>query len=147
MLAWSCNLWSCALLESGLLPRRPMVDPATRRKLESEAEVLAASQLDLLAQIEAQLRAVHHLMRRIEPLRARSAGQSSEAMTNGQRADTLTGLSGDLEAIEHQLSVQLRCCQDMQATIAHMRLRLPALKKAAGLIEQTEPSSQDNTDT
>ena len=46
-------------------PATPMVDPATRRKLESEAEVLAASQLDLLAQIEAQLRAVHHLMRRL----------------------------------------------------------------------------------
>ena len=114
-----------------------MVNPATRRKLESEAEVLAASQLDLLAQIEAQLRAVHHLMRRIEPLRARSEGQPSEAMTNGERADTLTGLSGDLEAIEQQLSVQLGCCEDMLATIALMRQRLPALKQAAGLIEQT----------
>ena len=136
-----------ARLESGLLPSRPMVDPATRRKLESEAEVLAASQLDLLAQIEAQLRAVHHLMRRIEPLRARSGGQPSEAMTNGERADTLTGLSGDLEAIEQQLSVQLGCCEDMLATIAQMRQRLPALKQAAGLIEQTGLSSQDDTDT
>ena len=124
-----------------------MVDPATRRKLESEAEILAASQLDLLAQIEAQLRAVHHLMRRIEPLRARSVGQPSEAMTNGERADTLTGLSGDLEAIEQQLSVQLGCCEDMLATIAQMRQRLPALKQAAGLIEQTGLSSQDDTDT
>ena len=128
-------------------PATPMVDPATRRKLESEAEVLAASQLDLLAQIEAQLRAVHHLMRRIEPLRARSGGQPSEAMTNGERADTLTGLSGDLEAIEQQLSVQWGCCEDMLATIAQMRQRLPALKQAAGLIEQTELSSQDDTDT
>jgi hypothetical protein len=56
-------------------------------------------------------------------------------------------LSGDLEAIEQQLSVQLGCCEDMLATIAQMRQRLPALKQAAGLIEQTELSSQDDTDT
>ena len=68
-------------------------------------------------------------------------------MTNGERADTLTGLSGDLEAIEQQLSVQLGCCEDMLATIALMRQRLPALKQAAGLIEQTGLSSQDDTDT
>ena len=68
-------------------------------------------------------------------------------MTNGERADTLTGLSGDLEAIEQQLSVQWGCCEDMLATIAQMRQRLPALKQAAGLIEQTELSSQDDTDT
>jgi Ni2+-binding GTPase involved in maturation of urease and hydrogenase len=41
-------------------------DPATGIKaFKSQAEVLVVHQLDLLAQIEAQLRAVHRTMRRI----------------------------------------------------------------------------------
>jgi hypothetical protein len=123
-----------------------MVDRTSRQALESEAEILVASQLDLLAQIEAQLRAVHHLMRHIEPLRPRSAGQPSEPISNGHRADSLSGLSSELDAIEHQLSVQLECCEDMQATIGRMRRRLPALKKAAALIEPTGSPVEDDKD-
>ena len=40
-----------------------------RRVLEDMAEWLAVEQLDLLAQVEAQVRAVHHTMRSIEKLR------------------------------------------------------------------------------
>jgi len=114
-----------------------MVDHATRQTLEAEAEVLTVCQLDLLAQIEAQLRAVHHLMRRIERLRATKAGQPGEPMSNGQRSETLRELSGELEAIEQQVDVQVDCCEEMRATIGKMIQRLPALKQAAALLDDT----------
>ena len=112
-----------------------MVDRVTRQTLETEAEVLAVCQLDLLAQIEAQLRAVHHLMRRIERLRSPKTGQPTEPMSNGQRSETLRELAGELEAIEQQADVQLECCEDMRATIGKMIQRLPELKQAVALLD------------
>ena len=118
------------------------MDRVTRQKLETEAEVLAVCQLDLLAQIEAQLRAVHHLMRRIERLRAPKTGQPTEPMSNGQRSETLRELSGELEAIEQQVDVQLECCEDMRATITKMIQRFPALKQAAALLDDPGSSTK-----
>jgi uncharacterized coiled-coil DUF342 family protein len=114
-----------------------MVDRVPRQTLDSEAEVLAVCQLDLLAQIEAQLRAVHHLMRRIDRLRSPKTGQPTEPMSNGQRSETLRELSGELEAIEQQVDVQLECCEEMRAIIGKMIQRLPALKQAATLLDDT----------
>jgi hypothetical protein len=117
-----------------------MIDDETRRNLENEAEMLVVYQLDLLAQVEAQVRAVHHLMRRLNQLRTRNPGQAGVALSNGERSDTMAGLAGEMEAIEKQLSVQQNCCDDMQTTIARMQERLPVLKKvAAQLLDPGDP--------
>ena len=115
-----------------------MVDEETRIKLETEAEILAVCQLDLLAQVEAQVRAVHHLMRRLGQLRARRPGQGHAAMTNGERSEVMVGLSDELTAIEVQMSVQQECCDDMQETIARMRERLPVIKAVAAQLTDTD---------
>jgi hypothetical protein len=116
-----------------------MASDASRLELEREAEVLAAHQLDLLAQIEAQLRSVHSLMRRIELLRARKPGQTTIPMSNGQRSTSMVGLSGELDAIEQQLGIQHDCCADMQATITRMQQRLPVMKTVAGGLDRPSP--------
>ena len=56
---------------------------------EDDAEVLFVQHLDLLAQLEAQLRAVHHTMRRIERLRGGSRRVGPE-LANGERESILT---------------------------------------------------------
>jgi hypothetical protein len=117
-----------------------MIDHETRQHLETEAEVLVVYQLDLLAQVEAQVRAVHHLMRRLNQLRARTPRQPGVALSNGDRSDTMAGLAAEVEAIGKQLSVQQECCGDMQTTIARMQERLPVLKKvAAQLLDPGDP--------
>jgi hypothetical protein len=115
-----------------------VVDDETRLKLETEAEMLAVCQLDLLAQVEAQVRAVHHLMRRLGQLRARRPGQRHVEMTNGERSEVMVGLSDELTAIEAQMGVQQECCDDMQETIARMRERLPVLKAVAAQLTDTD---------
>jgi hypothetical protein len=128
--------------EHALLPHRAsrMIDHETRQHLETEAEVLVVYQLDLLAQVEAQVRAVHHLMRRLNQLRARTPRQPGVALSNGDRSDTMAGLAAEVEAIGKQLSVQQECCGDMQTTIARMQERLPVLKKvAAQLLDPGDP--------
>jgi hypothetical protein len=70
---------------------RAMEDPnrtAVLRAFEGEAEVLVVYQLDLLAQLEAQLRAVQHTMRCIEKLRATNNRVGPE-LTNAGRGETL----------------------------------------------------------
>jgi hypothetical protein len=111
------------------------VDDETREKLDAEAEVLALFQLDLLAQVEAQVRAVHHLMRRLGQLRARRPGQTMVALSNGERSDLMVALADELTAIEAQLGVQQVCCDDMHETIARMQERLPVLKRIASQLD------------
>lgn len=96
---------------------------------ESEAELLAVHQLDLLAQLEAQLRAVHHTMRCIEKLRGPNLRVGPE-LTNGQRGDTLHTLASELRAIDAELAVQHQSCEDMQRTIRHMQARLLAWRES-----------------
>src|SRR4051812_21898172 len=116
----------------------PMVSGATRLELEREAEILAAYQLDLLAQVEVQVRAVHGLMRCLEQLRVRKPGQTTVELANGQRADTIGELSTEMAGIERQLRLQQQCCAEMQATIARMEHRLPVLKTAVVRLSNTE---------
>ena len=101
---------------------------AVLRAFEGEAEVLAVHQLDLLAQLEAQLRAVQHTMRCIEKLRATKHRVGPE-LTNAGRTETLQVLSSELEAIDNELQVQHQSCEDMQRTIRDMQARLALLRQ------------------
>jgi uncharacterized coiled-coil protein SlyX len=100
------------------------------RDFEREAEVLVVHHLDLLAQMEAQLRAVHNTMRRIYGMRAREFREGPE-LTNGQRASTLTDLSIEMAAIDRNLQEEHECCGDMQQTINQMQAHLTRLKQLA----------------
>ena len=105
------------------------------KTFEREAELLVVHQLDLLAQIEAQLRAVHHTMRRIERLRGGKHHVGAE-LSNGERATTLAGLSGELEDLDQHLLMEHECCDLMQETIKEMQARLADLKQTAARLEQ-----------
>jgi len=69
---------------------------------ESEAELLVNYQLDLIAQLESQLRAIHHTMRHLEKLRG-AKHRVGPNLSNLQRADTLLHLSEDLTGLDGQL--------------------------------------------
>jgi chaperonin cofactor prefoldin len=100
------------------------------RDFELEAEVLVAHQLDLLAQIEGQLRAVHQTMRRIERLRNVNNRVGPE-LSNGARQEVLAALTQELNAVDAQLLLQHQSSRDMQSTIAKMQERLAAIKRLA----------------
>lgn len=93
---------------------------------ETDAEMLAAHQLDLLAQLEAQLRGVHHMMRRIERLRS-ATSRSGPEVANGEQASTLNGLSDEVAEIDGQLATQQRSLEKMQEIIMRMRERVSEL--------------------
>jgi chaperonin cofactor prefoldin len=99
------------------------------RALEAEAEFLVLHQLDLLAQVEAQVRAVHHTMRRIETLRAARLRVGPE-LSNGEREDVLRELGKELERIDAHVAVQHTSCVEMQEAVERMRERLKAMRQA-----------------
>ncbi len=98
------------------------------KAFETDAEVLLVHQLDLLAQLEAQLRAVHHTMRCIERLRSAKYRVGSE-LSNGERRETLTTLADEVTAIDRELQTQHQSCEDMQGSIRKMQARLTALRR------------------
>jgi prefoldin subunit 5 len=98
------------------------------RAFEEEAEALATYQLDLLAQLERQIRAVHNTMRDIEKLRSAKHRVGPE-LSNGQREDTLAHLANAIEDLDSHMSSEHECCADMQATIAQMRDRIVGLRQ------------------
>lgn len=109
----------------------PKTDRATVvRAFETEAESLVTYQLDLLAQLEAQIRAVHHSMRCIERLRSESHRRGPE-LSNGERAETLTTLAAEVTAIDSELHTQHQSCLDMLGAIRRMQSRLATLRKLA----------------
>jgi hypothetical protein len=101
---------------------------ALLESLELEAEILVAHQLDLLAQLERQLRAVHHTMRQIEQLR-NGKHRLGRELSNGEKATTLNHLAGELTAIDQELNTQHESCLEMQSTVDKMRARLRAMKR------------------
>ena len=109
------------------------------RAFEDGAELLVAHHLDLLAQIEAQLRAVHHTMRRIERLRGAKMRVGAE-LSNGERRTVLGGLTEEIAALDAQLDEEHQCCVQMQDTIDAMQQRLRDLKQVAAQIETTSES-------
>jgi prefoldin subunit 5 len=98
------------------------------RAFEEEAEALATYQLDLLAQLERQIRAVHNTMRYIEKLRG-STHRVGPELSNGQREDTLAHLSAAIADLDSHIGSEHECCGDMQATIAQMRERITELRR------------------
>jgi hypothetical protein len=88
------------------------------------------------------MRAVHRLVRRIQQLRARKPGRTTIPLSNGQKSETMVGLSGELEAVEQQLALQRDCCGEMQATVVRMEERLPGLKTVAERLGHLDPPSE-----
>ena len=99
------------------------------RALEAAAELLVLHQLDLLAQVEAQVRAVHHTMRRIETLRAAGFRVGPE-LSHSQREETMRRLAHELASLDAHVSIQHTSCVEMQATVERMRQRLASMKHA-----------------
>jgi len=96
--------------------------------VEREAEILTAHQLDLLGQIEHQLRCVHHTMRHIEKLRSAKHRVGPE-LSLDQKRDTLKHLSSDVTGLERQLDIQRQSCQEMQYIIQNMQARLKEMRQ------------------
>jgi hypothetical protein len=107
------------------------------RAFETQAELLVVNHLDLLALIEAQLRAVHHTMRLIERLRGARLRVGSQ-LSNGEQRTMLGGLSDEIVALDAQLMEEHECCGQMQETINNMQQLLQDLRQAA---LQIEPAS------
>jgi uncharacterized coiled-coil protein SlyX len=107
------------------------------RALEEDAELLVLDQLDMLAQVEAQLRAVHHTMRRIEKLRAAKHRRNTPEPSNGERSDALAGLAEELRALDEHLTQQHACGREMQVTVERMHQRLKGLRGAVARAPET----------
>ena len=101
------------------------MEPQTRAAFERQAEVLVVHQLDLLAQLEKQIRAVHNTLKQIEKLRVAKLGQE---LTDDQRGSALTTLASELAVIDKELETQHESCGDMQRCIEQMRQRLGELR-------------------
>jgi uncharacterized coiled-coil protein SlyX len=115
---------------------QPVVHTPT---FEQEAEVLVAYQLDFLAQLERQLRAVHQTMRDIEKLRGQ-ATRVGPQLDDHDRDVTLTHLAKAVADVERNMSTEHDCCAEMQVTIAHMRERLAALRRRVSAGEPPVPA-------
>jgi predicted phage-related endonuclease len=103
---------------------------ADLESLERDAEILVALQLDLVAQLECQLRAVHRTMRKIEQLRSAKRRIGRE-LSNGEKATTLNHLTDELAAIDQELNTQHESCREMQSTVDKMLGRLRGMKQAS----------------
>jgi len=88
--------------------------------LEGFAEQLTAHQIELIAQIEGHLRAVHHTMRRIGTLRTVRQSVGPE-LSNGERREVLARLAEELAAIERQLESEEDTCRAMHMIVRRMQ--------------------------
>jgi hypothetical protein len=111
---------------------------------EREAEILVTHQLDLIAQLERQLRGIHRTMRQIERLRGAKHRQGPE-LSNGEKGETLNRLAVELTAIDTELGTQHESCLEMQATIGQMRARLRALQQPSNTSQTDGPESASPT--
>src|SRR4051812_34332653 len=98
------------------------------RVLEQDAEMLVVLQLDLLADVERQVRAVHQTMRHIEKLRGVRTRVGPE-LSDVQRRDTLSNLDGEIAALEDHFKIEQDCCSDMHDTVKKMRDRLAEMRQ------------------
>src|SRR5207244_4087630 len=105
-------------------------------------------QLDLLAQLERQLRAVHHTMRHIEKLRSVKHRIGPE-LSDSQRGDELVSLSREIAELEIHFEGEHQCCTEMQVTIANMQNRLADLQRRTlphiAIESQTDAASDDRS--
>jgi hypothetical protein len=103
--------------------------------------MLAISHLDLLAQLERQLRAVHQTMRHIDKLRhLKRRVEPAAPVAADQLHVAPTSLDEDIEALESHLHVEHSCCSHMRDTIIKMQCRVADLRKHASAID-APPSS------
>jgi hypothetical protein len=102
--------------------------------LEQDAEMLAVYQLDLLAVLERQLRAVHHAMRHIETLR-RVNNSDRRELSDGRREITLADLAKEVGELDTHVGIEHTCCQDMQNTIKMMQARVAALRERSASLD------------
>jgi hypothetical protein len=102
--------------------------------LEQDAEMLVVYQLDLLAVLERQLRAVHHAMRPIETLR-RVNNSDRRELCDGQRQITLADLAKEVAELDTHVGVEHACCQDMQNTIEMMQTRVATLRQRSASLD------------
>jgi hypothetical protein len=107
---------------------------------EDDGEVLFVQHLDLLAQLEEQLRAVHHTMRRIERLRGGSRRVGPE-LTNGERESILRELAKEIDELDRHVAIEHDCCRAMHMTIGEMQQRVATLKRLAGRLHETRERS------
>jgi DNA-directed RNA polymerase subunit N (RpoN/RPB10) len=115
-------------------------------EFEDDAEILFVQHLDLLVQLEAQLRAAHHTMRRIERLRGGSRHVGPE-LANSERETILIGLAKEVEELDSHIGVEHDCCREMHMTIVEMQQRVKTLKRLASrLHEARELSASDDAD-
>lgn len=105
------------------------MDSDRLHSFEEQAEVLVVHQLDLLAQLESQMRAVRKTLKQIENLRSAKHRVGRE-LTNGERRETLTTLSAELDDIDAELNTQHECCNEMQRCIQDMRQCLGSLRRS-----------------
>jgi hypothetical protein len=114
--------------------------------LEREAELLVALQLDLIAQLEFQLRAVHRTMHHIERLRGVRHRIGPE-LSNGARGDVLSHLAHDLTVIEEQAATQRQSCHDMQDSVTRMQSRVIELRQRiiSDAVGASDPESRSGS--
>jgi len=124
-----------------------MDTPSRRQQIaefEFDAEWLALEQLDLIAQIEAQLRLVRETMHEIERLRQAKSRVGPEP-TNGERGTALSVLTKEITGLNEQIGVQGATCRDMLATVERMHRRLTAIIEQATK-RHTEQSGKSATE-
>jgi len=114
------------------------------RRFEQDAENLVVYQLDLLAQLERQLRAVHHTMRHIEKLR-NAKHRVGRELSNGQRGEELVSLSDEIAQLEVHFKSEHECCTDMQITIAHMQNLLADLRQRVASARPSHVSASESS--
>ncbi len=121
------------------------IDPKDRAKalvaFEQNAEELVVYQLDLLAHLERQLRAAHHLMRNIEKLRSTAKGRVGKELSNGERGDTLSHLDAELDELDTHVRTQRQLCSDMHQTINQMQRTLEHFRQVT---RQPSPTDEAN---
>jgi hypothetical protein len=103
-----------------------------------DAEMLAVSHLDLLGQLERQLRAVHQTMRHIDKLRNLKRRVEPAAPPSPDQSQTApTSLDEDIEALDSHLHVEHSCCSHMRDTIIKMQSRVADLRRRASAIDES----------
>jgi hypothetical protein len=103
-----------------------MTDDSRRdqvQRFEIDAEWLTIQQLDLLAQLEAQLRTVRQTMRQIEQLRGAGYRVGPE-LSDDQRTSVLMTLTSEVATLGDQLTLEGSTCHDMLEIIQGMQQRL-----------------------
>jgi len=117
----------------------------TPTDFESHAEILVAHQLDLVAQLERQLRGVHRTMRQIEQLRsAQRRREGNAAVTTSAKTTALDHIRDELTEIDNELTTQHESCLEMKQTVEKMKAMLHAITTPA--TPTTEDSERQSPD-